>query len=424
MTKQEASSQVELKVTATPEEFTPYVEQAAKTLTKEKALPGFRPGKAPVEAVVKALGHERVLSEALEYGIPRLFVEAVLAKEIDALGRPATTIEQASLDGPVSFTATVDVLPEVALGDIAQLSARRQPITIDDKRVEQELAVLAKSRSTYLDLDRPAQEGDTLVVDFEVTMDGQPMEGGSSKQHPVQIGEGHFIPDFEQKIQGMVAGDQRAFDMTFPADFADEQLRGKQASATVTAHEVKKRIVPELTDEFAKGLGSFTSLADLKTKIKDNLQAELTQKEQDRLRGELAEQLAEHATFTALPTSLVEREIDRRVAELTQMLTMQQKTLPDYLTAQQKTTEELRAELTAPAEKTIKVSLALRAFAQEQAIELTEEELETKVQEYLQHVAPDDEARQRIDLAELKESLATTLRHQKALAHLEELVDG
>ena len=380
VTEKGATSQVELKVTASADEFKPYVEQAAKTLTKEKGLPGFRPGKAPVDAVVKAFGHERVLGEALEHGIPRLFVEAVLAKEIDALGRPATTIEQASLDGEISFTATVDVLPTVQLGDVSTLTATRQPITIDDKRIEQELAVLAKSRSTYLDLDRPAQEGDTLIVDFEVSMEGTPMEGGSSKQHPVHIGEGHFIPDFEQKIQGMVAGDEREFTMTFPDDFADTKLQGKEASAKVKAHEVKKRVIPELNDEFAKGLGDFSSLTDLKGKIKTNLEAELTHKEQDRFRGELAEQLADKATFTTLPQSLVEREVDRRIAELSQMLSVQQKTLPDYLAQQKKTADELRGELKEPAEKTIKVSLALRTFAQEQGVEVTDEELETKAQ--------------------------------------------
>lgn len=419
-TPKKETSQVELTVTVTAEEFEPYVEAAVKELSKKNPLKGFRPGKVAVPVAVEAYGTDRVVSAALERAVPRLFVQAVLEKEIEALGRPATSIKAASLEGGVEFTALVDVLPEVIVAQPSDIQAERRLVDIGEAEVNKELQYLARMRSTYLDVARAAQKGDTVVVDFDVTMDGAPMEGGSSKQHPVHVGEGHFVPDFEQALIGIQAGDTREFEINFPADYGRESLRGKKAQARVTAHAVQKRVVPQLTDTFAKGLGSFADLADLKAKLKENMQREQIQKEQERVRGELAEKLADASTFSALPASLIEREIDRRLQELQQMLVYQGKTVEQYLVDQKKTLVQLRDELRVPAERTAKVSLALRAFAKAEAIEVTDEEIEARLQQFLSQFKDADEVRNKVDQEELRSNVASAIRNEKALARLEE----
>jgi len=421
VTKDDTKSQASLAVSATAEEFAPYLEKAARTLTKDTAMPGFRPGKAPLAVVMESVGTERVVSAALEKAVPRWFVQALLDHDIEAIGRPATAIEEAGVDKGVRFTATVDVLPAVQVGEVKSIAVERRPATVTDKQVTQELTKLAKQRSTYLEVARPAQKGDTVTVDFAVSMDGAVMEGGESKNHPVHLGEGHFVPDFEQKLEGIAAGEEREFTISFPADFAQKKLAGKEATAKVKAHAVQKREIPKLDDEFAKSVGKFTSLQHLQEELKKNMGADLEQREEERVRGELAEKLAEVTTFGYIPTALIEREIDRRIEELGQMLSMQGKTIDDYLQQQKKKLEDVRKELAEPAERTVKVSLALREFAQQQDVEPTDEEIETKTQEYLARFATTEEAKKNINEEELKMSVTSTLRNQAALAKLEEL---
>jgi trigger factor len=417
-------SQVELTISVTSEELEPHLDRAAKSISKDHPIKGFRPGKATLDAAMNVYGKDRIVTEALEKGIPRWFVQAVLEHDIDALGRPATTITEADIEKGVTFTATVDVLPTITLGDPTKIVVERQPAVVNDKDVDQELLVLAKSRGTYIDVARPAQVGDTVIADFTVSMNGQEIEGGSSKNHPIQLGEGHFIPDFETKLQGIQAGDEREITMVFPTDFAQAELQGKAAQARVKAHEVKQRMVPEINDEFARKLGQFKDLQHLKDELKANMKEERVQKEKERLQGELTEKLADISTYGALPTSLLEREIDRRLQELMQMLAYQQKTLEEYLHQTKKTPLELRAELREPAERTIKVSLALRQFAKEQSIEASEEEVNEKALAVIQHYQePDHDGHHHgeFDPEEVKDNVRATIRNQKALEKLEEL---
>lgn len=424
-------SQVELTIIVTPEELEPYLDQATKSLSKNHPINGFRPGKATLNAALKVYGHERVINEALEKGIPRWFVQAIVEHDIDALGRPTTSITEADIDKGVSFTATVDVLPEVKLGDPRKITAESREMTVSDDDVTQELKVLAKSHSTYIDVARPAQLGDTVIADFQVLMNGQPLEGGASQNHPIQLGEGHFVPDFENKLQGISAGDEREITMKFPENFAQAALRGREAQARVKAHEVKQRIVPALTDDFATKLGKFTSLAHLKEELKKNMGEERRQAEADRLGGELTEKLADLSSFGALPASLIEREIDRRLDELAQMLAYQKKTIEEYLQQTKKTPTELRTELREPAIRTVKVSLALRQFAKEQGIEADEEEVKTRAEEIIQHYqGPDHDGHHHggqghthgdVDPEEITEHVKANIRNQTAIKKLQEL---
>jgi len=414
-------SEAELKIAVRGEELAPYIKRAAEKLSREKGLKGFRPGKAPVNVVVEAFGEQRLLNEAGEKAVPHFFVQAVLDNNIDAIARPSITVDKLGREEGLAFTAKVAVLPEVTLGDVNAITVEKKVINVSDEDVEKELNFLAKTRSNYLPVARPAQKGDTVTVDFKVLMGGAVMEGGESKNHPVHLGEGHFVFGFEENLIGIKAGEAREFDMEFPEDFAKKALRGKKAHAKVLAHEVQKQVVPEINDELARKLGKFKDLAALKYALKSNLIREKEHKERDRWRGELAEKLVGVAQFTHIHDVLIDKEIDRMIEELRQMLTWQQKTLEEYLATKGKKLEEVRAGMRKSAERSVKVGLALRAFSTQQNIEVAEAEITEKVDDYLKRFASPEKANRKIDAGELKENISFMLRNQKALERLEEM---
>lgn len=412
-------SQVSLEITASAEDFKPYLERAARKLTKDRPLKGFRPGKAPLAVVIEAFGKERVMSEALDMAVPRMFVEELLEHNIEALGRPDISMSKASLEEGIAFTATVDVMPEVKLGDAGKIKAEKREVKVSEEDVTKELGHLAKMRSTPLEVARPAQEGDTVTIDFQVSINGAALEGGESKNHPVKIGEGQFVPGFEEGLKGISAGDEREFSIKFPEDYAKEDIRGKEAQVRVKAHAVQKMVLPEINDEFAKGLGKFENLAALKDTLKKNMEHEREHKEKDRLRGELIEKLAEISEFGPMPESLIEGEIDRRINEFAQMLSWQQKTIDDYLAQQKKSMEQMRADMKESAEKSVRMSLALRQFVKQEKIEASEEEVRAAVQAYLAKYKNVEQAKEDVDEEELERQIASNLRNEKGMERLE-----
>ena len=413
---------MELKISASADELAPYLRKAAAALSNEREIKGFRPGKAPVDVVEKLFGTERLLHEALDRAVPKLFVEAVLDHDIDALARPNITIEHSGRNEGLTFTARVTVLPQVQLGDLAKITVERRPVTVPEEDIDRELQQLVKMRSTFLDVARPAQHGDTVKVDFRISQGGAVMEGGEANEQAIHIGEGYFLPEFEKKLEGIAAGDEREFAITFPEDYGHKELTGKTAQAWVKAHAVQKRVTPKLDDDFAKSLGKFKDVAELKERLREGIQREREHKEHERQHGEIAEKLAETASFGPLPKMLVDREIDRRLGELNEMLTLQQKTLEEYLASQQKDMAGLREELQAPAEQRVKVGLALRAFAEQEKIEVEDAEVDERVQEYLKRFSSAEEAKKQVDVNELRDHLGYLLRNQRTMGRLEKLV--
>lgn len=421
ITPKKETSEVELHFTVPAVEFTPYLERAAKKLSKQTPLPGFRPGKATLPAASEAFGQDRLVHEATDRAIPHFFVQAILDHDINAIGRPTISVTASSPTDGLRFTATVAVLPDVTLPDPATITATKRTMKVTDDEVQQELNYLAKTRSTFLEVARPAAVGDTVTVDFKVSMNGAVMDGGESKNHPVHIGEGHFVPDFEKKITGITGGDTREFTIAFPDDYTRQELHGKTANVWVKAHQVQKRIIPPLDDAFATKLGKFENLAHLKTELTKNMQREKEQREAERFFGELSENLADRAQFGHIPAVLIDREIDRRLEEFSQMLTYQGKTVDDYLAQHYKTLAGLREELRPASAKAVKVGLALRAFADQQEINVEDGLVQAKVDAYLKRFASTKAARAQVDLEDLKTSLASTLRNQKSLERLAEL---
>lgn len=426
VTSHRESCEVTLRVEASADEIGPYIQAAARRLSREHLISGFRPGRAPVEVVERSVGTERLMHAALERALPRLVAAALQERTIEAIGRPAVSIEQAARHSGIAFRARVAVLPTVTLGKLS-LQAERRPVTVNDDDVEREVKQLAKMRSQYLDVARPAQARDTVIIDYRLSIDAASLgglEGSEGTRQPVQLGEGLFIPDFEKGLLGIRAGEKREFTITFPATFSQVPLRGTSAVATVTAHTVQRRVVPEINDAFAKQLGDFKDVASLRYTLKSNLIQEHERRETERSRAALAKQLAEHAEFSPLPAVLVDKEVEQRMAELQSVLELQQTTLEEYAAERGTTVTAVRDEVRAAAFQAVKTGLALRQFAAEQQITVTAEELDIAVQEYLQRFASPAQAKRAEEPARLEERLADRLRTQKTLERLEQVALG
>ncbi len=279
-------------------------------------------------------------------------------------------------------------------------------------------------RSTTAQVARAAQKTDVALVDFQVKIDGTVIDGGESKNHPVAIGEGRFVPGFEDGIIGMNAGEEKTFPIHFPEDYGKQELRGKQAEATVKVISVQEKKMPVLDDAFAQSLGdAFKTMDELKNKLRANMLDELTAKEEERYRGELAEQLMEATTFGVIPESLVEHEIDRRMEEFAAMLSYQQRTLEEYALQQNTTLEKMRDTMRESATKQVKVGLALRELTKQHDIDATEEEIATEVNKELARFGSIEEAKKEVDQHDIKEYAASAIKNKKTLDLLVELAN-
>lgn len=422
VTEKIEKSQAELQISIPARDFKPFIEKAARTVSTDSPIKGFRPGKAPVEIVAKTHGQERLLKSAMDRALPHFFIEAIVQKHIEAINRPSITIDELGLAAPFRFTAIVDVMPRVTLGDPTSVIARKQEATVDEERVEKELRYLAMMRSTSIEVARPAQEGDIVVTDFRVTMNGSLIEGGESKQHPVVVGEGHFIPDFERNLKGIRAGEKREFTVIFPNDFPREEMRGKQADVGLVAHAVHQRMIPPLNDEFAKSLGSFRNLEHLKQELRSNLTQEMKQKEHERFLGEIADKFSQQTVFGHIPDILIEKEIDTRLQELSSMLQYQEKTIDDYLARQKKTIDQLRKDMRASAEKQVRIGLTLHTLARQHHVKVSKEEIEEEANKQLKQYKNVKEAEKNVDSQQLRDHIESILKNRKTLEKLAELV--
>lgn len=417
-------SQAEITVSVPKERFAPFVERAIGTLAKDVQLKGFRPGKAPRKLMLEHLGQDRVLHEAMDLALPQFFAQAAVEEDVQVVGRPNISILEIGLEAPFRFTAVVDVIPEITLGDVSSLKTKKKAVEVSDEQIDREIKHLANSRGTTAQVDRPAKVSDVVLVDFQVKVNNELIDGGASKNHPVTLGEGRFVPGFEDGIIGMSAGEEKTFPIHFPEDYGKTELQGKEAQATAKVISVQEKTAPVLDDTFAQSLGgAFTTMDEFKAKLRANMLEEFNMKEEERYRGELAEKLMEVTTFGTIPTSLIEHEIDRRMEEFGTMLSYQKRTLEEYALEHATTIPEMRETMRESATKQVKVGLALRELTTQQEIEATEDEIAQEVTKELARFASIDHAQQESDPNDLKEYAERMIVNKKTLDRLVELAN-
>lgn len=418
------NSQVQLRVEVPAADVRPFLERAARELSKDHAPKGFRAGSVPFDVMRNSVGDQALTERALKEFVPRTYVEALLDREeLEAIGQPEVVVETIGFDVPWVYTATVAVLPEVQLGEYRKVRGERRAVAVEEADVQREMERLQKMRASYLTVPRGAQKGDRVEVTVNATVDGTPLNVGPAEKHPLILGESHLMPGFEEQLLGAREGETKTFALPFPDNHHQEHLRGKTAAFTVTIGTIQQRVLPVPDDTFARGLGKFASLQELKDQLTKGLREEKEHREQERYQQELLRDVIVQTTFGEFPEVLVDRELDTMLAELKEGVADLGLSFEMYLSQLKKSPQELREQWKPQALTRIRAGLALRAIAKAEKITATDAEIQEEMNGVLKHFANIEEAEKRLDLDALRDLAAGTVRNRKVFAFLENLAE-
>jgi trigger factor len=353
------------------------VESRLKRIGRTAKVHGFRPGKAPLNIVEQQYGaqvHQEVLGESLQ----RTFADEVRANNLKVVGSP--TFELKSADpaaDPVEFSATFEVYPEVAVGDLGSETVERTVFTLSDADVEQTIDSIRKQRAVFEPADRAAQKEDQVRIDFTGKLNGEVFEGGEAKDFVFVLGQGRMLPDFENAIVGMKAGETKSFDMTFPEDYHGKNVAGKQVTFTITAHAVEAPRVPALDAEFARTLGvADGDVGKLKAEIRANLEREVKRRVKARNKDSAMEALGKVCQLD-LPKTLVEWEAENLAQQTAHDMEQRGMRMPKGMTFP-------RDMFVERAQKRVKLGLILSRVVEQHQLGAKPEQVKALITEYAQ----------------------------------------
>jgi len=410
-------SQVELTIEASAEELEPHLDKAAQAISKDAKIPGFRPGKAPRDVVQQLVGEFKLWQEAVNAALPELYIKALEQEKIEAIGQPEVKVDKIAPNNPLIFKATTSYLPALKLPDYKSIKVAKKKAEIDSKKIDGSLKELQNSRAKLAKVDRAAKKGDAVEVSFKVSRNKVPIENGESKNHPLIIGEGYFIPGFEEEITGLKAGDKKEFSLRFPKEYHEKNLADKDVDFEVEMNEVQKRELPKLDDKFAKSLGQFKDMADMKKKIGDNLKTEADEKEKSRLEMAIMEKI-DAKTEAELPELIINSELEKMLGELKDSVTTSGGEFDKYLESIKKTEEELKKEFQPKAAKRALFGLIMREIAKQEKVTVTDKELAEEVKQTTAHYQHDKQMAERIQSAEYRDYARSLLVNRKVFEML------
>ncbi|MFA4817683.1 MAG: trigger factor [Parcubacteria group bacterium] len=427
MIKKLPKSKIEFELTVAWADWGKYLDQAAEEVSKEIKIPGFRPGKAPRNIVEQKVGKGIILNAAAEKAVQKAYTDFVTKEKLEVIGQPEIVIEKLEENKDFIFKAQVAVMPEVKLADkykkaIKKVNAeqKEKKAEVNNDEIELEMEKLANSRVKLVTARRAAKTNDSVEIDFTVLAGGVPIEGGTSKNHPLIIGRGVFIPGFEDNIIGMQEGEEKEFELNFPADYHKKDLAGKLALFKVKMNLVQERQVPELNDEFAKSLGTFEDLAALKKNIQEGMTEEWLAKIKEQKRNDFIEKIIENSEIE-LPEILARGEIHQMMHEFEQNLAPMGMSLDQYLEKLKKDKKELEKDWEPMAEKRVKSALLLKEIAKLEEIAADSIEIEAEMNKTMQYYKNVKNLEKNIDMERLYNHVKGMLENEKVFEFLEKL---
>jgi trigger factor len=419
-------SRVEMEVSIPWDEWKGEIDHAVDHLSAEIKVEGFRPGKAPRAMLEKRLGKATVLIEGAEHAIDHLYPAALEQSKVDAIGKPEVRLDEVKDGEPLRFTVTTAVMPDIALRPWEKKvksvneAHRKVKHEVSPEDIEKELKSIAESRAKQVTVMREARNGDVVLVDFVVRQGGVPIEGGTSKKHPVVLGKNAFIPGFEEALLGMQEGEEKTISLTFPEKYHIAMLAGKPADFEVKVLVVQEQQIPELDDTFATSLGKFEGIEELRKNISEGMRMEKENEAKEKRRIAILEAILEEAE-AEIPEMLVESELRRMISEFGNQAAMAGMTLEDYLARGKKTEDDLAKEWRPQAEKRILSGLVLDRIVKEKELEAAQEEIEAEMNKVLAYAKSIEKAEKDLDLAAIYNAAQSRLRNEKLFELLESL---
>ena len=409
----ENKNEVKLTFNIETEKFEEAMKKVYAKTAKYFNIPGFRKGKAPMQLVERQYGSAIFYEDAFNELVPDIYDEAIKENKIEAVSKPNIDIVQMEKGKELIFTAVVETKPEVELGKYKGIEIKKIEYNTTDKDIEHELGHMAERNSRLVSIeDRPVEKGDITTIDFVGSVDGVEFEGGKAENHELEIGSNTFIPGFEDQIIGMKIDEVKDIKVKFPDDYFSKDLAGKDAVFKVTLHEIKKKELPKIDDEFAKDVSEFDTLDELKNSIKEKLDTENTEKAKYETEEEAIKTVCDN-TKLDIPNGMIELEIDNMIKDMENRLSYQGLNLNQYLQIMGKTETEIRDNFKEQAERNIKSRLVLEAIVKAEKIEATPEEIDEKIKEMAkQYGRKEDEL---LANEQLKEYIKGNLETEKAI---------
>ena len=409
---------VEVEVPA--ERLTTALGEAARALSRRTKVPGFRPGKAPRGVLEAVLGHGAVLEEAVDRLVQSAYRDALIEKEILPLANGDVEVVQAEEGKPLIFKATVPVRPDVQLGDYKGFNFRPDIESIDAAKVDKVIEELRDQNAALSPVEeRGAKKGDYAVIKYEGTRDGAAFEGGSTDRMPLIIGDDRLIPGFEDELVGMNVGDTKGFDITFPADYGEETLAGQEAHFEVELRELREKILPAEDDDFARSMGDFTDLANLREEVQKRLERNAL----DKARHTFSDRIIEYAVANAtidLPDVLIEQEVEVMHDEFRGAMTRQGITEEAYTKVSGKSHDDLHNDFRPDAEKRVKVLLTLTKVAEAENLTISDADVDAEIARGQERYAGDQKLARYFESDRGRNYIRSTLRRSRVV---EQLVD-
>ena len=345
---------------------------------KNIQLPGFRKGKAPRKMIEKMYGAHVFYEDGLEEIFPKVYEEAVVNQGIKAIGRPNLTDLQISEDDIVTITISTEVYPEVTLGQYKGVEAPKADTTISDEQVQAELDQMAQNVASTETVERAAEMGDTANIDFEGFDNGVPFDGGKGDNFDLKLGSGSFVPGFEEQIVGMIAGEEKDIDITFPENY-HEGLAGKAVVFHVKLNKVAETIVPAQDDEFAKDVSEFNTLEELKADIRTKA-VEAGEKQANSAFEQACVEAAAENTTVEMPKALIEAELDTQMERFGYQLQMSGYSMEAYAKMMGGDVATMRNAFRPAAEKQAKINVTLEKIGEVEGIEVSEDEINAELE--------------------------------------------
>ncbi len=393
--------------------------QSAYMKQKNKiSLPGFRKGKVPRQMIEKMYGAEVFYDDAANELIPKAYADAYDECEEDIVSRPEIDVVQIEKGKPFIFTAVVALKPEVTLGEYKGLEVEKFSDEVTQEEVDAKIKEEAEKNARKVTVeDRPVQDGDEVILDYEGFVDDVAFEGGKGENYPLVIGSGSFIPGFEEQLIGVSAGTDVEVHVTFPEEYHAEDLKGKDAVFKCKVHEIKAKELPEIDDEFASEVSEFDTLeeykADVEVKLKEKKTAEGKEKQEDAV----VEQAVKNAQYE-LPEAMISTQVSQMAENFSRRIQAQGMTMEQYFQFTGMTAEKMLEEMRPQAVKSIETRLVLEAVAKAENIEVSEERLDEEIAKMAENYHMDADKMKEFMGEEEKKQMKEDIAVQEAITFL------
>ena len=362
-------TRVRLAIEVPFDELKPSLQKAYREIGSQVQIPGFRRGKIPTAVIDQRVGRGAVLNEAIQEAIPQQILAAVQEHDVKTLGRPEVDITELADGQPLKFTAELDVRPEITVPDLAGLSVTVDAVEIDDAAIDEQVNGLRERFATLKGVDRPAQEGDYVQLDLDATVDGEEVPGGSASNISHEVGSKQLLPGLDDVLVGLLPG----ADAQFTTELVGGDFAGREADVKVTVRTVKEKELPAVDDDFAQLASEFDTLEELRNDLRERLGRVKKVEQIYAARDKALEQLVETADIPA-PEGVVKEEVEGRKQQMADQLERIGASMEDYLASEEKTEEQIDAELAEAATQGIKIQLLLDTIADAQEIEVSDDE--------------------------------------------------